>query len=187
MSDWFEILLVALLPVTALITVLQQRPYYALISRGIMGVVAVMIYAAFGAADVALTEALVGTLLTVVLFAIAVRTSLAVRVGVLKTEGEPGAGHPIRAFCQKQNLYQRWVTYDSEKEMVAELKAGRIDAACFDPEKLPLLKRYLSEEQVKLDAVTLLAEHCKWHERKIKQQFPKDGSLSRMIYLGSAG
>ena len=70
MTAWFEILMVALLPITALITVLQQRPYYALISRGIMGVVAVMIYAAFGAADVALTEALVGTLLTVLLFAI---------------------------------------------------------------------------------------------------------------------
>ena len=187
MNEWIEILMVPLLPVTALITVLQQRPYFALISRGIMGGVAVMVYATFGAADVALTEALVGTLLTVVLFAIAVRTSLAVRIGVLKAEGEPAAGHPLRMFCEKQKLYQRWVVYDSEKEMVAELKAGRLDAACFNPATLPLLKRYLSKAQMNRDAVTLLAEHCRWHERKIKEQFPEDGSLSRLIYSGKGG
>ncbi|WP_372795834.1 hydrogenase subunit MbhD domain-containing protein [Pontiella sp.] len=184
MTGWFEFAMVALLPITALITVLQQRPYYALISRGIMGVVAVLIYASFGAADVALTEALVGTLLTVILFAIAVRTSLAIRVGVLADGRKPDANHPVRRFCSAQCLYERWVIFDSEGELVAELKAGRLDAACFKPADVPLLGRYLSEEQLGEHPVTLLAEHCRWHERKIRELLPDDKTIARMIYAG---
>lgn len=183
MTGWYELALVALLPITALITVLQQRPYYALISRGIMGVVAVMIYASFGAADVALTEALVGTLLTVILFAIAVRTSLAIRIGMLADDQRPAANHPLRRFCAVQRLYERWVSFESEGELVAELKAGRLDAACFNPEDVPLLKRYLSEGQFGKEPVTLLAEHCRWHERKIHELLPEENTVSRLIYL----
>ncbi len=187
MTEWFELLMVALLPLTALITVLQQRPYYALISRGIMGIIAVLIYTSFGAADVALTEALVGTLLTVILFAIAVRTSLAIRVGILAGNQKPDSNHPVRQFCKVQRLYERWVTFESEREMVAELKAGRLDAACFKPEQVPLLKRYLTEEQNHRASVTLLAEHCRWHERKMQEQFSGDASVARLIYLGKGG
>lgn len=78
----------ALLPLTAAMVVFQVNPYHALVIRGILGAVAALVYAVFGAADVALTEALVGTMLTVTLSAVAVRSSLEMRLGVLKDDME---------------------------------------------------------------------------------------------------
>lgn len=75
-NDIVAIAIVALLPVTSLLLVLQTNPYRALIVRGVIGAIAALVYALFGAADVALTEALVGTLLSMTLYAIAIRSSL---------------------------------------------------------------------------------------------------------------
>lgn len=74
-NDVVIIAIVALLPLTALLLVLQTNPYRALIMRGVLGAIAALTYALFGAADVALTEALVGTLLSMTLYAIAIRSS----------------------------------------------------------------------------------------------------------------
>ena len=86
MTDPYIYALVALLPITALMLVVQPNPYNALILRGIFGAIAALIYAILGAADVALTEALMGTLLSISLYAIAVRSSMVVRVGILNSE-----------------------------------------------------------------------------------------------------
>ena len=75
-NDIVVIAIVALLPITSLLLVLQTNPYRALIVRGVIGAIAALVYALFGAADVALTEALVGTLLSMTLYAIAIRSSL---------------------------------------------------------------------------------------------------------------
>ena len=75
--------IVVLLPLTAILLVTQVNPYHALVVRGILGAIAALVYALFGAADVALTEALVGTLLSITLYAVAVRSSLSLRLGVL--------------------------------------------------------------------------------------------------------
>ncbi|AFY62067.1 DUF4040 domain-containing protein [Synechococcus sp. PCC 6312] len=72
-----------LLPLAAGMVVFQANPYYALVIRGILGAIAALIYALLGAADVALTEALVGTMLAITLYAVAVRSSLVMRLGVL--------------------------------------------------------------------------------------------------------
>lgn len=86
MTDLYIYAIVALLPITALMLVLQSNPYNAMILRGILGAIAALIYAILGAADVALTEALMGTLLAISLYAIAVRSSMVVRVGILSGE-----------------------------------------------------------------------------------------------------
>ncbi len=86
MTDIYIYIIVALLPLTAAMVVFQVNPYHALIIRGILGAVAATVYAILGAADVALTEALVGTLLSITLYAIAARSSLVMRVGVLKDD-----------------------------------------------------------------------------------------------------
>ena len=72
----------ALLPLTAILLVAQANPYQTLVLRGILGAVASLIYALLGAADVALTEALVGTLLSTTLYAVALRSSMVVRLAV---------------------------------------------------------------------------------------------------------
>ncbi len=74
--------LTALLPLTAILLVAQVNPYQTLVLRGILGAVASLVYAVLGAADVALTEALVGTLLSTTLYAVALRSSMVLRVGV---------------------------------------------------------------------------------------------------------
>ena len=83
-DDFYMIAITALLPLTAGLLVVQVNPYHALVIRGILGAIAALVYVLFGAADVALTEALVGTMLSITLYAIAVRSSMTVRVGIVE-------------------------------------------------------------------------------------------------------
>jgi putative multicomponent Na+:H+ antiporter subunit B len=182
MSDWLDIFIAALLPLTAVFAVVQTRPWFALLSRGMMGVVAVLFYAVMGAPDVALTEALVGTLLTVILFAIAVRSSLAVRVGILDNHDEPPKENVLRTFCRSQQLYLRWTTFPTEKELAAALKAGRVDAVCATADSIPSLHSYLSSSYSSDQHVVLLAEHCRWHERKMNSLYGEAEQVERLIY-----
>lgn len=89
MTDKYVYIIVALLPIAALMSVLQVNPYNALVIRGILGAIAVMVYAVLGAADVALTEALVGTMLGVALYVVAVRSSFIMRLGIVETKLDP--------------------------------------------------------------------------------------------------
>lgn len=187
MNLWLDIFIVALLPLTALFTVVQIHPYFALISRGMMGVVAVLFYASMGAPDVALTEALVGTLLTVMLFAIAVRSSLVMRIGILDGHNRPPKESPIHRFCLSQRLYLRWIPFQCEKELVAALKAGRVDAVCAKPQRAPSLDRFLSTDFSPDQYITLLAEHSRWHERKMKDLFGGSERVERLNYRAKAG
>ncbi|GAB4233132.1 MAG: DUF4040 domain-containing protein [Elainellaceae cyanobacterium] len=86
MDDSYLYIIVALLPLASVMLVFQLNPYHALVIRGILGAIAALVYAMLGAADVALTEALVGTMLAVTLYAVAVRSSLVMRLGVLEDE-----------------------------------------------------------------------------------------------------
>ena len=81
----------ALLPLTAILLVAQGNPYQTLVLRGILGAVAALVYALLGAADVALTEALVGTLLSTTLYAVALRSSMVLRLGCADPEAVPAA------------------------------------------------------------------------------------------------
>ena len=87
--DFYLLAIVALLPLTAGLLMAQTNPYQALIIRGILGAISALIYALFGAADVALTEALVGTMLSITLYAIAVRSSMTMRLGILAQSNLP--------------------------------------------------------------------------------------------------
>lgn len=82
----------ALLPIAAAMVIFEKNPYHALVIRGILGAVAALVYAVFGAADVALTEALVGTLLAIMLYAVAVRSSLVFRMGIMVDQMTNEAG-----------------------------------------------------------------------------------------------
>lgn len=84
--DSYVYTIVALLPLAAAMVIFQTNPYHALVIRGILGAIAALVYIVLGAPDVALTEALVGTLLAISLYAVAVRSSLVLRLGVLKDE-----------------------------------------------------------------------------------------------------
>ena len=71
----YPLAIVALMPIVGGLLVLQTSPYQALVLRGILGAIAALIYAIAGAADVALTEALVGTMLSMTLYVVAIVSS----------------------------------------------------------------------------------------------------------------
>ena len=87
MIDSYVYVIIALLPLSAFILLFQVNPYHALVIRAILGAVAALVYGVLGASDVALTEALVGTMLAMILYIVAVRSSLVMRLGIL-AEGE---------------------------------------------------------------------------------------------------
>lgn len=92
MTDSYIYAITALLPLSASMLVFQTNPYHALVMRGILGAIAALLYIVLGAPDVALTEALVGTMLAITLYAVAVRSSLVLRLGVLEQPSELGNG-----------------------------------------------------------------------------------------------
>lgn len=91
--DNYVYMITALLPLAAAMLVFQVNPYHALVIRGVLGAIAALVYTVLGAPDVALTEALVGTLLAVTLYAVAVRSSLVFRLGVLQEDLSDAQDH----------------------------------------------------------------------------------------------
>jgi putative multicomponent Na+:H+ antiporter subunit B len=83
--DSYVYAIAILLPISAGMLISQTNPYNALVIRGILGALSALVYTILGAADVALTEALVGAFLATMLYAVAVRSSLVLRLGVVES------------------------------------------------------------------------------------------------------
>jgi putative multicomponent Na+:H+ antiporter subunit B len=150
MSDLYLLLIVSLLPLSAGMFLLQVNPYHALVVRGILGTVAALVYAVLGAADVALTEALVGTMLAITLYAVAVRSSLVMRLGIsedvkrtvntepMKQTGSAliGESHlggivdDIRSILGKRHMRLELVTYPSARSLHQALMNKEIHGTC---------------------------------------------------------
>ncbi len=120
MDELYVYLVVALLPIASILQLLQENPYQALVVRGILGAVAVLSYIVLGAADVALTEALVGTLLGVILYIVAVRSSFVIRLGVVKGQYDEEFQKIIdefRVIIKKLHLRLELVYYPEEEQL----------------------------------------------------------------------
>jgi putative multicomponent Na+:H+ antiporter subunit B len=146
-------IIVALLPLSAGMVVLQVNPYHALAIRGILGAIAALVYAVLGAADVSLTEALMGTMLAITLYAVAVRSSMVLRLGVLQeaidTLPEDTTSMPLgqlieqfRAISKKRFMRLELVPFPDEAALEHALAEKSVHAICVPalskPEKLPL-------------------------------------------------
>ncbi|KOR35121.1 MULTISPECIES: DUF4040 domain-containing protein [Planktothricoides] len=129
-------LITALMPLTGCMVVFQVNPYHALVVRGILGGVSALVYAMFGAADVALTEALVGTMLAVTLYAVAVRSSLVMRLGVLQDELANGQDslakliEEFRAIFRQHYMRVELVPYQDPEDLHRALIEKEIHATC---------------------------------------------------------
>lgn len=141
MIDKYIYVIVALLPLSALMLVTQKNPYHALVIRGILGAVAALIYAILGAGDVALTEAMVGTMLAVTLYVIAVRSSLIMRLGILEEDIDKNnliaknsyleeLITSIKKIVNKYHLHLELVQYPNKKALEEGLKMQEIHAIC---------------------------------------------------------
>ena len=106
----------ALLPLTALLLVSQGNPYQTLVLRGILGSVATLFYALLGAPDVALTEAMVGTLLSTTLYAIALRSSMVLRLEDRRHQSAPQADQRLQAWSTALHLRLRLLKPEANSE-----------------------------------------------------------------------
>ncbi|ELS00441.1 putative subunit of the multisubunit Na+/H+ antiporter [Xenococcus sp. PCC 7305] len=136
MIDKYIYVIVALLPLTAAILLFETNPYNALILRGILGAVAALVYAVLGGADVALTEALVGTMLAVTLYVIAVRSSFVMRLGIVQEEQTisedcfPEIIASLKTVMQKHHLRLELVEYSNSQALEQALAAKEVHAIC---------------------------------------------------------
>ncbi len=143
MIENYIYVIVALLPLAALMLVCQTNPYQALVIRGILGAVAALIYAVLGAADVALTEALVGTMLAITLYVIAVRSSLVMRLGIIKMSETESESHfdelvaNLRKVINQYHLRLELVEYPNYKALKQALMAREVHASCTKLAQLP--------------------------------------------------
>ncbi|NES76511.1 MULTISPECIES: DUF4040 domain-containing protein [Okeania] len=136
MIDSYIYVIIALLPLAAFILLFQVNPYDALIIRAILGAVAALVYAVLGAADVALTEALVGTMLAITLYVVAVRSSLVMRLGIVKgVEVEADSDFTkliskIRQTINKYHLRLELVEYPNKQALEWALIGKEVHAIC---------------------------------------------------------
>ena len=132
MNDSYLYIIIALLHLTAGLLVTQVNPYHALILRGVLGAVAALVDAVLGAADVALTEALMGTMLSVALYAIAVRSSLVLRLGVIENQDSSFQTliDDFRNIFSKHYMRLEIVPYNSHQCLQKALKEKEVHATC---------------------------------------------------------
>ncbi|CEJ45597.1 DUF4040 domain-containing protein [Umezakia ovalisporum] len=137
MNDSYVYVITALLPLSAFMLVLQVNPYNALVIQGILGSVAALVFAVLGAADVALTQALMGTLLAITLYAIAVRSSLVVRLGILSQGATEEAEddfeqliNELRTMFSKHYLRLELVPYTNTQALNRALMDKEVHTTC---------------------------------------------------------
>lgn len=133
MTDSYLYIITALLPLAALMLLVQTNPYTALVLRALLGAIAALVYAVFGAADVALTEALVGTLLAIALYLIAIRSSLVLQLGVLEAETEFSQTtlfNALQTLFRQQHLRLEIIPYPEVAALQQALQAQEVHAIC---------------------------------------------------------
>ncbi|GBF81765.1 DUF4040 domain-containing protein [Aphanothece sacrum] len=137
MNDIYVYVIAALLPLSAALVVLQVNPYHALVIRGILGALAALTYTMFGAADVALTEALVGTMLAITLYGVAVRSSMVMRLGIVEnqtTEADKTNFQKLidglRTVLNKHHLRLELVSYADQQDLQQALLNQEIHGTC---------------------------------------------------------
>ena len=138
MNDLYLYIIVAMLPLSSLMLMLEVNPYNALVIRGIVGAVAVLVYVVLGAADVALTEALMGTMLAVCLYIIAVRSSFVLRIGILNdldTENDRDFTFlttQIKQVIKQYYLRLELIHFETQAELEQALTDKEIHGICHE-------------------------------------------------------
>lgn len=165
--DWYSVAILVLLPLMAGVLIGQKNPYYALVIRGILGAIAALVYAMLGAADVALTEALVGTMLSITLYAVAVRSSMSMRLGLLEagtnTVNVTQKLNPVlKKILEKYQVRLEPVVYPNAKTLQQALLSKDVHTILdiTDPEETFVLRTRVPRlyEILKTDSLTELVE-----------------------------
>ena len=149
--DGYVYAIAVLLPISASMLVSQANPYKALVLRGILGAVSALVYTILGAADVALTEALVGAFLATMLYAVAVRSSLVLRLGVVE---EVAIAYNSEEELTNLNLPLKQLEPQTNEPLESSDQVDSIPVPPSDLEKLiDMLKNTFSKYYMRVELV----------------------------------
>ena len=149
--DGYVYAIAVLLPISASMLVSQANPYKALVLRGILGAVSALVYTILGAADVALTEALVGAFLATMLYAVAVRASLVLRLGVVE---EVAIAHELEEELAKLNFPFAQIDPQAAEQLQTSDQVDNTAVPISDFEKLiDVLKNTFSKHYMRVELV----------------------------------
>ncbi len=184
MNDLYLYGITALLPLTACILVFQVNPYHALVIRGIFGAIAALVYAVLGAADVSLTEALVGTMLAITLYAVAVRSSLVMRLGVLKDDVAFSSSSSSETMAESQAVHPDSPT--TFRRLLAELN-NQLSQHYLRLELVPYpdqdaLRQALMTKEIHATCVGCDRSEAKISERKELAEVTQDSQVDEAYY-----
>ena len=130
-----------MLVVIAGFAVVQKRSLHGVILRLVLSTLVVGAYIYYMAPDVALTEAMVGALLTTYVYILVLRGMNALRVGFVDTKllfekrpvGYDGIEYVLlKKFCDSFGYKMEVKEYKSKEELWKALEKGEIDVACGD-------------------------------------------------------
>ena len=155
--DGYVYAIAVMLPISASMLVFQTNPYKAIVMRGILGAVSALVYTVLGAADVALTEALVGAFLATMLYAVAVRSSLVLRLGVVE---EVAIAHNLEEELDKLNFsfeqldqsFNQQIDVQEELEKSEQLN-DRIPISADFEKVIDVLKSTFSKHYMRVELV----------------------------------
>ncbi len=155
--DGYVYAIAVMLPISASMLVFQTNPYKAIVMRGILGAVSALVYTVLGAADVALTEALVGAFLATMLYAVAVRSSLVLRLGVVE---EVAIAHNLEEELDKLNFsfeqldqsFNQQIDVQEELEKSEQLNE-RISISADFEKVIDVLKSTFSKHYMRVELV----------------------------------
>ena len=108
-----------ILPILGLLLIKTQSPIRGLIYRSFLGSIAALVYAVVGAPDVALTEVLVGTLLSAILYIITIRACYTIII--IKAEDyelSKDLNHQLKELFQELHLQVKYLNQEFSGENV---------------------------------------------------------------------
>ena len=106
-----------ILPVLGILLIKTESPIRGLIYRSFLGSIAALIYASVGAPDVALTEVLVGTLLSAILYIITIRACYTVLIVIPKDFNlNESMSYEIKELFHELHLQVKYLKKDLDDE-----------------------------------------------------------------------
>ena len=106
-----------ILPVLGILLIRTESPIRGLIYRSFLGSIAALIYASVGAPDVALTEVLVGTLLSAILYIITIRACYTVLIVIPKDFNlNESMSYEIKELFHELHLQVKYLKKDLDGE-----------------------------------------------------------------------
>ena len=116
-----------ILSVLGILLIRTESPIRGLIYRSFLGSIAALIYASVGAPDVALTEVLVGTLLSAILYIITIRACYTVLIVIPKDFNlSESMSCEIKELFNELHLQVKYLKKDMESE-VSDYKSLLVD------------------------------------------------------------